>query len=363
MSIAPDLTCIERRRVELNPDPLGWEAMDFRHAFPVRTLPALPCFTLCLFCVILLSPTAQAQHGGGGGHGGFGGGHFGGGHAGHFGGHSGRSHAIGNRPGGNFHWMKLGFGKHPGGRLPDTSSESPNRWASSLWSFNTPGHALSSHRLPSTMMWSPPRLQTNSGLGLIQPRSGHTVAFSASPRHFHHRRYFRHHPFQGTSGCFFNGISQICYFEPFLPFLGFGEFNYGFDVGFGFGDFGGGATENGGDSAEAAPDDMSEFSQPPSSTNENPPSENSTESSVASEQARLGATQDWDLGNNVYVLVLQNGTTHAVTNYWTADGYLEYVSPDGSRTHVPLNALDLQGTVERNESRGLPFVLRTAPGG
>jgi len=59
--------------------------------------------------------------------------------------------------------------------------------------------------------------------------------------------------------------------------------------------------------------------------------------------------------------VLHNGTTQRVTDYWTADGYLEYVSPDGTRSHVPLDALDLQGTVLRNAPRGLAFVLRSTP--
>lgn len=257
----------------------------------------------------------------------------------------------------------MGLGKHPAVDLPDTSTESPNRWASSLWSFNTPGHAVSSHHLPSTLMWSPARLRTNSGLRMIQPRSGHRLTFTASPRRFRHGRYFRHHPFLGPSGCFFNGISQVCYLEPFLPLLGFGEFDYGNDDGFGFGGFGDDGTDNVDESSGITPEEMSGLSQPTLPTEENPLSETSSGNSVASEESRLGATQDWDLGKNVYVLVLQNGTTHAVTNYWTADGYLEYLSPDGTRSHIPLNALDLQGTVERNESRGLPFVLRTTPGG
>jgi len=37
------------------------------------------------------------------------------------------------------------------------------------------------------------------------------------------------------------------------------------------------------------------------------------------------------------------------------------VSPDGTRSHVPLDALDLQGTVLRNAPRGLAFVLRSTP--
>ena len=67
------------------------------------------------------------------------------------------------------------------------------------------------------------------------------------------------------------------------------------------------------------------------------------------------------VGKGVFLLVLNNGTSHAVTDYWVADGYLEYISPDGTRSHIPLEALDLQNTVIQNAPRGLPFVLRSAP--
>ncbi len=62
-----------------------------------------------------------------------------------------------------------------------------------------------------------------------------------------------------------------------------------------------------------------------------------------------------------FLLVLKNGTSAAATDYWLADGYLEYVSLDRTRSHVPLEALDLRKTVVENSRRGLPFVLRSAP--
>ena len=59
--------------------------------------------------------------------------------------------------------------------------------------------------------------------------------------------------------------------------------------------------------------------------------------------------------------MLNNGTRHVVTDYWVADGYLEYISPDGTRSHIPLEALDLQNAVTQNAPRGRPFVLRSGP--
>ncbi len=74
------------------------------------------------------------------------------------------------------------------------------------------------------------------------------------------------------------------------------------------------------------------------------------------------ASDDQAVGPGEFLLVLNNGTSHAVTDYWVADGYLEYLNPDGTRSHVPLEALDLQNTVSQNAPRGVPFVLRIAPG-
>lgn len=191
----------------------------------------------------------------------------------------------------------------------------------------------------------------------IEPGSGRRLSFTASPVPSRPGRYFRHYPVAGPSGCFFRGVAQVCYFEPLLSLLGFGDFAYG--DGFAFG------ADSDGDSTAMGPEDeMAEIAPPAVFSDENPQPGNAADgNSATSLQAQLGATQDRDLSENVYVLVLRNGTTQVVTSYWVADGYLEYVSPDGVRSHIPLGAFDLQGTVERNEGRGIPFVLRAAPGG
>jgi len=185
-------------------------------------------------------------------------------------------------------------------------------------------------------------------------RLEHGVAFISVPGgsgpHFHQNLYFhRHRPF-ASSGCLFNGKTQICFFEPFLPLVGFGYFGYGDGYG---GDWDNGGDLSGMDAAETTGGTQ------PVSPEEDPPSANQN-SAARDAAAHAGASDDWDLGKDVFVLVLRNGTTHAVTNYWVAEGYLEWVSPDGTRSHVPLDALDVESTVVRNEVRGLPFVLRTA---
>src|SRR5215469_4746138 len=173
----------------------GWEAMGTLEAFLVRPVRSLFFLTVSLLCAAFLSVPTSAQHGGaGGGHGGFGG-HFGGGHSGHSGGHADSS---GNtNSGGHFRWMK---GRHSA-RTASAPPDPGNNWTSSSWSFNTPGLVGSSHGLPSTMMWSP---------GRLEPKSGHEISFASAPPHFRHCHPFRHHPFFGSSACFFNGISQVC---------------------------------------------------------------------------------------------------------------------------------------------------------
>ena len=107
--------------------------------------------------------------------------------------------------------------------------------------------------------------------------------------------------------------------------------------------------------------DMSGISEPVNPVNESPSDENLAAANTKAQAE--AAAQDWDLSPNVLVLVLHNGTTQLAKSYWAADGYLEYITPDGIRSHIPLDALDLQSTVVRNERRGVSFVLRSTPAG
>ena len=294
--------------------------MSIRGAFLVRALRALCASIPFLVCVICLNVTAEA--GPGGGHGG--GGHFGGGHFGHA--HTARS----GNSGGHFHWMKLGLGKKSAATAGDASGMQSSRW------INSASRSATSRPMPSTMLWTVVQLE-------------HGIPFISVPRYSHQNVDFHRHRSFASSGCLFDGMAQICFFEPFLPLVGFGYFGYG--------DGYGGNWDNGGDVSGMDETEMTAATAPVS-PEQNPPSANQN-SAAWDATARAGASEDWDLGKDVFVLVLRNGTTHAVTNYWAVDGYLEYVSLDGTRSHVPLDALDLQSTVVRNQVRGLPFVLRT----
>ena len=308
--------------------------MATRIAFLVRSPRILP---ILLSVICLLAP-AGAQHGGGGGGGHSGGGHFGGGHS------SGGSHTRGH-----FGWLHFGLGKHSArhAELGASSTSDTSPYAPShLWNIPTAARVPSISRIPSTLLWSPP---------LFLNRQDDRVSFVSSPARPHRGFFFNRLRRFPSSGCFLNGVTQICFFEPFWPLLSCSG-----DFGLFYSGFGGDVLDLGDDLSSEGPTQW-EMSAIPSPAN---PSDDDTAEGNSSglPGATLGAaTEQQALGKGVFLLVLNDGTSHAVTDYWVADGYLEYISPDGARSHIPLEALDLQDTVTRNAPRGLPFVLRSAP--
>jgi len=311
--------------------------MATRIAFLVRAPRILP---ILLSVICLLAP-AEAQHGGGGGH--SGGGHFGGGHS------SGRQ-SGGSQGGGHFGWLHFRSGKdsarRAGSEASSTTSDILPHGPSHPWTFATPARTPSTLRIPSTLLWSPP---------LFPATPTAPVSFVSStvrrPRGFSFNRF----PRFSSSGCFLNGVTQVCFFEPFLPLLSFSGY---FDP-FYFG-FGGDALDLG-DDLTSQGSTQSEMSAIPPTAN---PSDDGRAEGNSSARPRVAldtATEQQTLGKRVFLLVLNNGASHAATDYWVADGNLEYISPDGTRSHIPLEALDLQNTVIQNAPRGLPFVLRSTP--
>ena len=276
--------------------------------------------SLCLFAA------AQAQHGGGGGgHGG--GGHLGGGYFG--GGHSSHAHASAGHTGGH-HWGWLHFWSQSRERdIPrNVANEFPP--AEMFRSRNL------LHRLPSTYIRTVPLRST----------------LFSSPERFSPYR-FRRHPgffpygfrrFPG-SGCFFDGFDQVCFFEPAWPLLWFSAGFDWFPFDWEFADANGDTSSaiDSGDMMAAPPTD-SEAEEPPNND------------AVAAQPIR-----GRDLDARFFLLILKNGAERVVTDYWVSDGYIEYVSGDGSRSHIPVGALDLEETVRNNAARGLSFVLRSAP--
>jgi hypothetical protein len=317
-----------------------------RTAFLMRSPRILP---ILLWVICLLVP-AEAQHGGGGG-GHSGGGHFGGGHFG--GGHSSGRHSAASQGHGHFGWLRFWSGRHSTRRAETRASSifasdvSPHG-PSHLGTFATLAGTRSISRTPSTLLWSPP---------LFHADPTATAPFPSSTVHRHRDFFFNRYSRFSSSGCFLNGLNQICFFEPFLPLLSFAGYFDPFDFG-----FGGESLDVGNDNdLNSQAPGQAEMSAIPPAVN-SPDDDTAEGNSLALPETMSGApTGQESLGNGVFLLVLKNGTSRAVTDYWVADGYLEYISPDGSRSHFPLEALDLQNTVTQNAPRGLPFVLRFAP--
>jgi len=198
------------------------------------------------------------------------------------------------------------------------------------------------------MLWSPLPRPRREGQGLFP-----TTALALHSLRPHQDRFFRHRfPRFGVSGCFFNGLTQVCYFEPFFS-LFYGGLGY-YDSGFGFED----GWTGWGDDAGLTPSEMAAMADAGTAY----PADNGGAEANSTQPAPAAIPEeDRELAPGVFVLVLNNGSVLRATEYWTADGYLEYVSPDRTRSHVPLDALDLDRTVLRNAPRGLPFVLRSKP--
>jgi hypothetical protein len=58
-------------------------------------------------------------------------------------------------------------------------------------------------------------------------------------------------------------------------------------------------------------------------------------------------------------LVLKNGTSYLVRDYWLEFGKLQCVTLDGERKLLRLSRLDLDETVRLNRERGMEFAIRS----
>jgi hypothetical protein len=295
---------------------------------------------IVLLSMMCLITSVKAQHGGGG-HGGGGGGHSGGGHVGghssggHFGGgHSSRNRSSSSHSGGHFGWLHVNFRNRAAHR-----SATANVSDASLAHWGESTRSMPVHPLPSTLIRTIP-LESSRFVTRREPSSSSWIRHRL-------RRCFARFPYPQSSGCYFNGFNQVCFFEPLLPILFsssyFGLQDYGFD---------GDAMDQ---SRELASTDTVSITDAPNTESENPPS-----MPPASDEPPSGF-QDKGLDPRFFLLILKNGTEQVVTDYWVADGYIEYVSRDGSRSHIPIEALDLQATVTENSYRGLSFSLRSVP--
>jgi hypothetical protein len=296
----------------------NWSAFLVRRRRVVRIL---------LAGVVCLGASALAQHGGGGGgHGGGFGGHFGGGHSSGYG-HS--SHSHGGHSGGHSagHWGWLHFGSHGrnGGSASRGQLTSPSR-ASAEFSRGL----TAVHSIPPTYIGKLP-------FSFRRPPA--EVRFKTFPR-FRHRPDFFREGFRRfhSSGCFFNGFTQVCFFEPAWPLYDcYSGLWIPFD--FAFGDEGDDSSVML-SSADAMPLTIPEIE-----------SEASPPESAAKAANNPPPLRGLDLDPRFFLLILKNGAEHVVTDYWLADGYIEYVSRDGTQSHIPVESLDGPDSAQQLRAR------------
>jgi hypothetical protein len=63
----------------------------------------------------------------------------------------------------------------------------------------------------------------------------------------------------------------------------------------------------------------------------------------------------------VTTLVLKEGISFGVIDYWVDGDKLGYVTTYGNENAIDLDRLDLDKTVKLNSARGIPFVLNERP--
>ena len=63
----------------------------------------------------------------------------------------------------------------------------------------------------------------------------------------------------------------------------------------------------------------------------------------------------------ITVLVMRDGNARLASNYWFDGPEVRYVSTNGNSMILPMEFLDLAGTVEANRRRGVVFAMRYGP--
>lgn len=176
-------------------------------------------------------------------------------------------------------------------------------------------------------------------------------------------------------GCFFNGFTNVCGFNPFLfganyCFSPYGFSNCGYGFGYGWGDYNGYGYGPGygapygpgygpgydlnGYPVDAPGDDQNN----PGNADNYPPyfgNLNENAGQNASEEPQQSAPVQ------TTQIILKNGSAYLVTAYWVSNGELFYRPITGGLNHVPLDQVDMTATVEANSRNGVTFRLTDHP--
>jgi hypothetical protein len=351
---------------------------------------------------LALAPApALAQHGGGGGgggsHGGGGGGGShssggGGGHAAsasHAGSHSTSTGGNPANPNGGGHWWNPFHGNNSNNSAPAKggTTAGPNAAGSTthfaannyIWQ-DPPAHTPQHSTGPSNYYANsirPGTPTTSSPARGTAANNRFRESGLSSQNRFHHNPiyyYYPYYPYYGFGfGSPFFGFGFGC--DPWFgcpPGFGYGVgFGFGGGYGYGGGAYGGTYGYGGGSGYDG---DLGYYND----NSDNSLQFNNTMPATADQGQGMTSPQDntseWlDAPQNnsqvsnaapqpYVVIVLRDGSSYAVSDYWLEGGKLHYITSYGGENSVDVNQLDLQRTVNDNATRGIEFTLRPTPG-
>jgi hypothetical protein len=351
------------------------------------------------FLALAPSP-ALAQHGGGGSSGGGGGSHGGGGGGGgsHGGGTSSGGHASsGSHVSTGSHATSAGAGGNPANPNGGGHWWNPFHGNSSSEAARGGANSAAAKDSNAAKVTNAPRFAAGNNIWQDPPTRARTNVPSNHFAASQHGATLTNRPVRNSMRnapreefSFRHHRPPVVIFDPFFfsPFgfgFGFGcdpfwdwgcsRFAFGpgfaFGAGFGYGaDFGYGGFGNGWDlgyyngggyggsdmtfnakGSSSAPDDMPSLEGNSGDWQDAP----------ANNSQATDASGDILNAQPYVVIILRDGSSYAVSDYWLAGGKLHYMTSYGGENSVDVNQLDLQRTVNDNATRGIEFTLRPTP--
>jgi hypothetical protein len=65
--------------------------------------------------------------------------------------------------------------------------------------------------------------------------------------------------------------------------------------------------------------------------------------------------------SRITLVALQSQTIYPMTDYWVADGRLNFLLPDGKQASTDIDLVNWQRTSDLNAERGVRLILRPKP--
>ena len=341
-----------------------------------------------------------AQHGGGGSSGGGGGSHGGGGGGGgsHGGGTSSGGHASsGSHVSTGSHATSAGAGGNPANPNGGGHWWNPFHGNSAHEAARGGANSAAANDSNAAKVTNAPRFAAGNNIWQDPPTSARTNVPSNHFAASNHGATLTNRPVRNSMRnapreefSFRHHRPPVVIFDPFFfspfgfgfgfgcdPFWNWGCSRFAFGPGFGFGagfgygaDFGYGGFGNGWDlgyynGGGYGGSGLTFNAMGPSSALDDMPSlegnSGDWQDALANNSQATDASGNHLNAQPYVVIILRDGSSYAVSDYWLAGGKLHYITSYGGENSVDVNQLDLQRTVNDNATRGIEFTLRPTP--